>query len=144
MKILFAIDGSPNAAFALQEACRLLPVAGAEALVVSVLDTMAYATGNEGMGIGLSNVIDREERAIATDLARATAILNERGANARGVEREGDPAAMILDTAHAFQPDVIVLGSHGRGPIGRLVLGSVSDKVLHHWSGAVLVIRPES
>jgi nucleotide-binding universal stress UspA family protein len=144
MKILIAIDGSPNSAFALQEACRLLPVSGAETLVLSVLDTMIYAAGNEGMGVGLAEVIDREELAIASDLERARAFLTERGARADAIEREGDPATVILETARAFQPDVIVLGSHGRGPLGRLILGSVSDKVLHNWAGSVLVIRPQA
>lgn len=144
MKIMFAIDGSPCSDFALQEACRLLPIAGAEALVVSVLDTMVYASGNEGMGSALASVIDREEKEIAADLARAEAILVSHGASARGIEVDGDPAGQIIEAAEAFQPDVIVLGSHGRGPLGRLVLGSVSDKVLHNWAGAVLVIRPKA
>lgn len=144
MKILFAIDGSPCSEFALQEACRLLPVSGAEAMVLSVLDTMVYAAGNEGLGIGLAQVIDREEQAIAADLARTKARLIERGASVNALELEGDPATVILETAQAFQPDVIVLGSHGRGPIGRLILGSVSDKVLHNWAGSVLVIRPKA
>lgn len=144
MKFLMAIDGSPCSAFALQEACRLLPVAGAEIMVLSVLDTMVYAAGNEGLGVGLAQVIDREEQAIAADLERAKAYLSDQGAQVNALELEGDPATVILETARAFQPDVIVMGSHGRGPIGRLILGSVSDKVLHHWAGSVLVIRPKA
>ena len=144
MRILFATDGSPCSDYALEEGCRLLPIAGAEVLVVSVLDTMVYATGHEGMGIGLAAVLDREEKAIAADLARAKAKLVEAGATVNAIELEGDPAAMILETAASFHPDVVVLGTHGRGPLGRLVLGSVSDGVLHHWPGAVMIVRPRA
>lgn len=144
MKILIAIDGSSCSQYALQEACRLLPVAGAEAKVVTVLDPLIYATGYEGFAPGAQVVLEREERSLAAELEKARAYLAERGAAAIAVEVEGDVADRILEEAQSFQPDVIVMGSHGRSAVGRLVLGSVSDRVLHAWPGAVLIIRPRA
>ena len=142
MKILFTTDGSPCSDWAMREGCRLLGATGAEALVVAVLEPALYAAGYEGMGAGLTAIIDQESSRLAADLDKARAILGELGVHAAVRELEGDPASQILAVAAEFQPDVIVMGSHGRGPIGRLMLGSVSDKVLHHWAGSVLIIRP--
>lgn len=144
MKILFTTDGSPCSDFALREACRLLPVAGAEVKIVTVLDPLVFVAGYEGLAPGAALVLDREVQTLEEELGRAKYILSEYGVNASVEELEGEPATMILEAARAFKPDVIVMGSHGRGPVGRLVLGSVSDKVLHNWDGAVLVIRPQA
>jgi nucleotide-binding universal stress UspA family protein len=142
MKILFTTDGSPCSELALREGCRLLPVQGAEALVVSATEPALYAAGYEGMGAGLTAVIEQDSQRVIADLEKARAILGELGVHAAVRELQGDPATQILEAAAEFQPDVIVMGSHGRSAIGRLMLGSVSDKVLHHWAGAVLIVRP--
>ncbi|MFN3428698.1 MAG: universal stress protein [Candidatus Sericytochromatia bacterium] len=144
MKILFTTDGSPCSDMALREGCRLLSARGAEALVVAVLEPVVYAAGYEGMGAGLTAIIDQEATRLGADLDKARATLAELGVQATVRELEGDPAAQILAAAAEFQPDVIVMGSHGRGAIGRLMLGSVSDQVLHHWAGSVLIIRPSA
>lgn len=144
MKILFTTDGSPCSDLALREGCRLLNARGAEALVVSASEPALYAAGYEGMGAGLTAVIEQDSQQVAADLEKARAILGELGVHAAVRELKGDPAAQILEAAAEFQPDVIVMGSHGRGPIGRLLLGSVSTKVVHDWAGAVLIIRPNA
>lgn len=53
----------------------------------------------------------------------------------------GDPATEILDAATETGADLIVLGSRGLGAMGRLVMGSVSEKVLHHTNRTVLVVH---
>src|SRR2546422_1030776 len=53
---------------------------------------------------------------------------------------EGDPGDAILEAARAESADMIVLGSHGRGPIGRLLLGSVSQHVVRHATVPVVVV----
>lgn len=52
----------------------------------------------------------------------------------------GDPAQAILQVADVQDADEIVLGSHGRGRIGSLVLGSVAQKVIHEATCPVLVM----
>lgn len=56
----------------------------------------------------------------------------------------GHPAAKIVDVAKNWPADLIVMGSHGRGKIGGLVLGSVSQEVLSHAPCPVLVVRAKS
>ncbi|MGB8476534.1 MAG: universal stress protein [Candidatus Acidiferrum sp.] len=55
----------------------------------------------------------------------------------------GDPRAIILDTAQTWGADLIVLGSHGRSGLDRLLLGSVSEAVAIHAPCSVEVIRTQ-
>ena len=60
---------------------------------------------------------------------------------ASGDTLEGDARHVILEYARDWRPDVIVLGSHGRSGLDRLVLGSVSENVLRHAACSVEVVR---
>lgn len=53
----------------------------------------------------------------------------------------GSPAGLIVDRAEALKADLIVVGSHGRSGLGRLFLGSVSQKVLHAAHSTVRIAR---
>ena len=53
----------------------------------------------------------------------------------------GNPPQVIVETAKEWNADLIVVGSHGRGFWKRMLVGSVSDAVLHHAPCSVLVIR---
>ncbi|MBE7544293.1 MAG: universal stress protein [Bryobacteraceae bacterium] len=61
-------------------------------------------------------------------------------ASVRAVELSGDPAACILDYAAHYQPDLILMPTHGYGVLRRFLLGSVTAKILHDsefpvWTG---------
>jgi nucleotide-binding universal stress UspA family protein len=53
----------------------------------------------------------------------------------------GDPAKVIVNYSKKKKPDVIIMGSRGLGGFSKLLLGSVSNKVVDHVSSSVLVIR---
>ena len=53
----------------------------------------------------------------------------------------GDPGSSIVAAAAAEQADLVVVGSHGRGRLGRMVMGSVSDHVARQAGCPVLVVR---
>jgi nucleotide-binding universal stress UspA family protein len=55
----------------------------------------------------------------------------------------GEPALALLRAAERHDADLLVVGSHGRGGIGRLVMGSVSEHLLRHALCSVLVVKPE-
>ena len=55
--------------------------------------------------------------------------------------RSGDSAEALLQAAEDEGADLIVVGSHGAGPLERIVLGSVSEQVLHHAACSVLVVK---
>jgi nucleotide-binding universal stress UspA family protein len=55
--------------------------------------------------------------------------------------KEGDPATEILATARQVAADLIVMGTHGRSGLGRLVFGSVAEQVLRHALCPVLTVK---
>jgi nucleotide-binding universal stress UspA family protein len=55
--------------------------------------------------------------------------------------QEGKPSAAILEFAQAFQPDLIVIGAHGRSRLDHLLIGSVAERVLRKATCHVLAVR---
>jgi len=53
----------------------------------------------------------------------------------------GHPPTEIVEAASKPDVDLVVVGARGLGPLGRLVLGSVSDRVVHHAPCPVLVVK---
>jgi nucleotide-binding universal stress UspA family protein len=58
------------------------------------------------------------------------------------VVRLGDPVTQILDEADAFGADLIVVGTAGRSGIGRVLLGSVAERVFAKAAVPVMLVRP--
>jgi nucleotide-binding universal stress UspA family protein len=143
MKILIAYDGSTFADIAVDD----LQLAGlpqcAEALVVSAVEPDRYATDTFGTVEAISQEwTERIESAtysaeiianrVQTDFPRWDVKLET---------PSGHAAAMILDRAESWSADLIVLGTHGRSGLGRLLLGSVSLKVVREAPCSVRVVR---
>ena len=55
--------------------------------------------------------------------------------------KKGSPERGIIEAAQEWQADLIIVGSHGRGFWGRMMIGSVSDAVMHHAPCSVLIVR---
>ena len=127
MKILIATDGSASAMHAVAEASRLLPLAAAEVTVVAVTDPSLRFGGNEDA---------------ANDLARAQEVLVAGGSQPKLIQALGEPVTEVVAIAEKLGVDLVVVGSSGRGTLGRLVMGSVSDGVVRSWPGATLVVKP--
>lgn len=64
------------------------------------------------------------------------------GVQVESVVRFGDPVTQILDEAEAFGADLIVVGTAGRSGIGRVLLGSVAERVFGRASVPVMLVRP--
>jgi nucleotide-binding universal stress UspA family protein len=60
----------------------------------------------------------------------------------QSIIKKGDPAEIIVETAKKEGVDLIIMSKHTRGEIGRLLLGSVTDKVLRGVQCDVLVVHP--
>jgi nucleotide-binding universal stress UspA family protein len=58
--------------------------------------------------------------------------------------RRGQPAQIINEVANQVEADLIVLGTHGRSGLERMLLGSVSETVVRHASSTVLLVRPKA
>lgn len=140
MIVLFATDGSQQAEHALEVGARLLGASTLDAYVIGVARPLPILAALEITSSGVAVLPAQEQLARDVALARAETMLRIEGVAATAIACEGDPATEILASARQLKPDVIVLGSHGQGELSRLVLGSVADKVTHHWDGNVLVV----
>ncbi len=69
------------------------------------------------------------------------AFFQKQGIDARFVRKVGQPAELIAKLATSGRFDLLVMGSHGHGAVGNLVLGSVATKVLAKCSTPVLLVR---
>src|SRR4051812_27939041 len=146
-KALIATDGSDFALAAAKRAKQLLdPTLEITLLTVvppPVMPVAAPVTGIEAAPIASPETTEelteayREEA--QTSLDRTAKALG--GEVARRVEY-GDPAAEISRVAAEDGFDVIVVGSHGSGFMKRVLLGSVSQHLLHDAPCPVLVVRP--
>jgi nucleotide-binding universal stress UspA family protein len=139
-RMLLATDLSSASEHAAAEAIRLAVAHGAELIVLSVVDPRVLRMAG---GRFLRRV--DQERARVEGQAQ-TLVLRARAAGARAtfLVWEGDAAETILSASESERADVIVLGSHERGRLGRLVLGSISTHVKKNARCLVLVIPPES
>jgi nucleotide-binding universal stress UspA family protein len=76
-----------------------------------------------------------------TIAAEAAATLGDAGFDAHPEVRSGSPAPTIVAFAKEWDADLVIMGSHGRTGVARLLLGSVARSVLHHAGCSVLVVR---
>lgn len=141
-RILFPTDGSEITAKALTSALSLAKLCGAEVFVLAVKEPFPYSAISEMQPVPPQEFYDAQER-IAND--RVKAVLA--AAAAAGVACDGStvealhPWEAILDLAKSKGCDLIVMASHGRRGLGRLVLGSQVSEVLARSGIPVLVIR---
>ena len=140
MTVLLATDGSDDAALAARAAADLAARAGAALHVVHVWQPLGV-----GMAVypGMPIVDFRAEyeRASRALLDAEVARLAAGGVAAQAHLRAGRPDDQVLAVGRELGADLIVMGSRGRGTIARLVLGSVSDGVVHGADRPVLVLR---
>lgn len=140
-KILVAIDGSENALRALDFAVRQAAYAPVAQLHVLTAHPAAAAYGALEI-----YVTEEKMRQIATSQARA--VLDqaaERLANAgcrfELEHLEGEPASVIARRAAELGCESIVMGTHGRSQFGVLVMGSVAQRVVHHATVPLTLVK---
>jgi nucleotide-binding universal stress UspA family protein len=125
--ILHPTDFSVPSNSALTLACSLARDQGARAIILHVVPT-ALAAEKRGFGEDLGDELNRmaiPDREIRTE---------------RRLE-EGDPVAQILRVAREMNCDLIVMGTHGRTGLGRLVMGSVAEQVVRKAPCPVLTVK---
>ncbi len=139
-RVLLGTDLGPTSELATDRAFDLAHRHGAELLVVSVIDPndMHQQTGR--IGIRWDEVRDGRNDAAQALVTRGRAI----GVTVSFLIWTGDPGESIVSAAEAESVDLVVVGTRGRGSIGRLLLGSVSDHVVRSAPCPVLVVRPAS
>ncbi|GGM31039.1 universal stress protein [Haloarcula argentinensis] len=140
-RILVPTDGSPGSRAVLTHAETLAKTHDSEIHALYVIDTGRFSTlPNEPTWEGVTDSLHREgemaldmvERLVAdaVTVTRATA--------------EGSPSQEIVDYASQHGCDLIVMGTHGRGGIDRLLLGSVAERVVRSAHVPVVTVPVET
>jgi len=146
MKILIATDGSPFSREAVEKTCQMLVTPEDTEIKIVCVYPQVLPLDAFPQSAEYSAALEGKERANAESAVEAAAaLINEYFPEpAVKIETEvktGAPDQVVLETAKTWKPNVIVVGSHGRGFWGRLTLGSVSDSIIHHAPCSVLVVR---
>jgi len=147
MKILLAIDDSEFSKAAVNVLIKQVRSADTEVRVLHVVEPRRMAPPLAGSGIGPSVPADyagivEEWVDRAEDLVGQVAkVIEGAGFSVATVLKEGDAKREILAFAEEWQPDLIVVGSHGRTGADRFLLGSVSEAVARHAGCSVQIVR---
>uniref|UniRef100_A0A7C2GF37 Universal stress protein n=1 Tax=Thermus islandicus TaxID=540988 RepID=A0A7C2GF37_9DEIN len=138
--ILMPTDGSPCSLEAIGHGLDLAKALSARVHFLYVLENPAQAIwiAPESVPYGLE-LLEDLRRAGEEAIKKALALAQEKGVEATGEVREGVPIPTIVEAAKGF--DLLVMGTHGRTGLDRLLLGSVTEGVLHRVSVPVLVVR---
>lgn len=135
-RILLATDLSPASEGATTQAIEMARALGANLLIVSVIDpAVRGATGGR---------VERMDQRRAAREAAAQALVvrgRQAGVPVSFLVWEGEPGPAIVEAAQSEGADLIVVGSHGRGRVGRFLIGSVSDHVIRNATAPVLIVR---
>ena len=126
---LVAVDGSPQSLHALDAAVRLASGARVALTLITVVSWESVEASAELPAQGYAH------------LSEAIARLEAAGLPWRAVVVMGEPAAAINAQAVALGASAIVIGSHGRGAVQAMVMGSVALEVLHSAKVSVWVVR---
>ena len=121
--VLIATDGSKYSEAAASEALGIAKRCGSSLIVISVASSEAEIASAKDNVNKVSEAAEKE------------------GVKTASVVTIGKPYEAIIETAKQKKADFIVLGSHGRTGLARLLMGSVTERVIGHAEAAVLVVK---
>jgi nucleotide-binding universal stress UspA family protein len=144
-KILVPVDGSETSGRALEQAVKLAQLSHGHIRLIHILDTLLYANGFERPEIYVHQLLPSMLRAGHRVLADARHVLERHGVACDCHLEECDGrrvSEIIVDHARDWNADVIVMGTHGRRGINRLMMGSDAELVVRTAPVPVLLVRP--
>ena len=137
-RILLATDLSASAADAAEQAIDLAADLRADLVILSVIDASPRRRPDP-TAARVDQVRAQREVAAQALVARG----HDRGVGVQFLIWEGNPGDTIVDAATSENVDLVVVGSHGRGTVGRFFVGSVSEHVVRNAPCPVLVVRSQ-
>ncbi|MDM0116330.1 universal stress protein [Variovorax sp. J22R133] len=143
-RILVPIDGSSTSRQGLDEALRLARLSGGSVRLVHIVDQLKYVTGFETFSAYDSDLLPIMEEAGEQILQEGREIAKAAGIQAETLlftslaDRVCD---VVIEQAKVWKADLIVIGTHGRHGVGRLLLGSDAEQILRLSPVPVLLVR---
>ena len=147
MKVLLAIDDSECSIAAVEAVATQFRSESTEVLVFSAVDwetilpvSFVPAAGSP-LGADPVSIQDQAFQLAQSLVEDAAKVLRKFDFQASTCVKKGNARRLILECEESWQPDLIVLGSHGRKGLGRLLLGSVAESVARHAKCSVQIVR---
>jgi nucleotide-binding universal stress UspA family protein len=142
--ILLPTDFSECGNYARSYAASLARKFGASIIAVHVIEPMVPTVGYSGMTepLPIADIADQLETSAERELPRIAECEECAGLEIEEVIVHGEAAAEIVRVARDRSADLIVLSSHGRTGLGRILFGSTAEAVVRHASCPVLVVKP--
>ena len=145
-KILVPTDFSPPSEIAVRYAKALAEQFGASLHVLHVLEESVldyYSWTAPASSPVLLSVREEMEKSARSQLAEVLTAAERTAFRGVLVTLIGSPFVEIVRYAKNEEIDLIVLGTHGRGPMAHMLMGSVAEKVVRKAPCPVLTVRPE-
>ena len=142
-RILVPVDGSHTSTLGLQEAIRIAIDQRAKLRIIHVVDELVVAQNFDGY-ISTDDLFDALRDAGKKALQNALALARKRGLKAESTLFEslgGRISEIIVKEAKKWRADLIVMGTHGRRGVTRMVLGSDAEAILRVTPVPVLLVR---
>jgi len=149
--LLVALDGSPTAERVLEHTEALAKAFGstvtlfratvAAEVLMAQTATSGQSVGDVGPVLDPTPILEAERAEAIRYLNAVAARLKQHNLNVNTEHFEGPPADEIVERARALDVSLILMTTHGRSGLGRLVFGSVADSVLRHAPCPVLLVR---
>jgi nucleotide-binding universal stress UspA family protein len=142
--ILLPTDFSECGNYARSYAASLARKFGASIIAVHVIEPMVPTVGYSGMTepLPIADMADQLETSAERELPRIAECEDCVGLEIEEVIVHGEAAAEIVRVAKEKSVDLIVLSSHGRTGLGRILFGSTAEAVVRHAPCPVLVVKP--
>ena len=137
-----ATDGSPYSAAAASEAIGIAKRNNAKLTVLAVVPAdIAMPTDIDFAALQREKLADQDMQAAEKNARAVKDAAQKAGVDAQAFVMSGKPADAIIEIAKDKSADLIVVGSHGRTGLDRLLMGSVAERVIVLSSCAVLVVK---
>ncbi|MDO9113478.1 MAG: universal stress protein [Polaromonas sp.] len=143
-QILVPFDGSPTSEKALDEAIRLAGLTGARLQLLHVVDELSYVNGFETAMNYTNEIVPLMQATGEKLLALGRQKAVDQGVDTDSVLIVGGPGRIcehVAEQARSAKADLIVVGSHGRRGIGRVLMGSDAEQIVRTAPVPVLVVR---
>ena len=143
-QILVPVDGSETANKALQAALELAKDSGGRVRAIHIIEDLSYAGSYEQFGVYTEDLLNSIRTAGNHILQEAMTRAQSAGVEIDRVLVDsvgGRLAEAVASAAREWQADLIVVGTHGRRGVGRMLLGSGAEQIIRLAPVPVLVIR---
>ncbi len=135
-KIIVPIDGSNHANLAIKKAEELAKAFDSHIVLLNVSRKVIPSAYE-----GFTNADLEAPKTEPKLLQEAQDLLKDFGDKVETVALEGDPADEIIKYVEASDADLVIMGTHGMRTLQRLLIGSVTNRVVHYVSKPILIVR---